>query len=90
MNERTHNAAVTDLLRAVVEALDVPLPSVAEDDERVYHRLLERRASDVRIVLDVMLRRDGDPWENASIIRRRTAQEPVTYTPFVFKDGGTS
>ncbi|MGW5394741.1 hypothetical protein [Streptomyces sp. NPDC003952] len=90
MNQRTQNAAVADLLRAIVEALDVPLPSVADADERVYHRLLERRTSDVRIVLDVMLRMGGDPWENASDIRRRTAEEPVTYTPFVFKDGGTS
>ncbi|MCP3758732.1 hypothetical protein [Streptomyces sp. TBY4] len=92
MNQRTENAAVTDLLRAIVEALDVPLPSLADADERAYHRLLAHRTSDLRVTLAVLLSRGGDPWENASIIRRRTAEEPVTYAPFVFTedDGGTS
>ncbi|GGR85705.1 hypothetical protein Snoj_44120 [Streptomyces nojiriensis] len=92
MNERTERAAVADLLSAIVAALDVPLPALAEADERAYHRILQRRASDVRIVLRVMLRHrgDGDLWESASEIRHRTAEEPVSYTPFVFKDGSTS
>ncbi|WP_412077768.1 hypothetical protein ACLF6K_26050 [Streptomyces xanthophaeus] len=82
MNERTQKAAYADLLAAVVEALDVPLPSIADVDERVYYLLLERRVSDLRVVLAVMLSLGGDPWQNASVIRRRTAEEPVTYTPY--------
>ncbi|MCX5013508.1 hypothetical protein OG765_21295 [Streptomyces sp. NBC_00555] len=88
MNERTMQAAHIDLLTAVVAALDVPLPSIADADERLYHRLLERRMSDVRVVLAAMVRHGGDPWENASEIRRRTAEVPVTYTPFEFTQDG--
>ncbi|MGP3687419.1 hypothetical protein ACTVZO_22415 [Streptomyces sp. IBSNAI002] len=88
MNERTMQAAHTDLLAAIVAALDVPLPSIADADERLYHRLLERRTSDLRVILAAMLRHSGDPWENASEIRRRTAEEPVIYIPFDFTHDG--
>ncbi|MEU9300439.1 hypothetical protein [Streptomyces sp. NPDC048269] len=84
MSERTLQAAHTDLLTAIVAALDVPLPSLVAADERLYHRLLERRVSDLRVVLAVMLSGRRDPWPAASAIRQRTAEEPVTYTPFEF------
>ncbi|MGW2677925.1 hypothetical protein [Streptomyces sp. NPDC001436] len=84
MNERTVKAGYADLLAAIVDALDVPLPSLAEADERTYYRLLERRASDVRVVVAVNLSHSRDPWTAASEIRRRTAERPVTYTPFEF------
>lgn len=88
MNERTSKAAYADLLAAVVEALDVPLPSIAIADERAYHLLMERRMSDLRSVLTVMFAVDGDPWVTAATIRRRTADEPVTYTPYKPKMDG--
>lgn len=88
MNERTEKAAHLDLLAAVVAALDVPLPSIADADERLYYRLMERRMSDLRVVLAAMLAHGGDPWENASEIRRRTAEEPVLYIPFEFAHDG--
>ncbi|MEU7067742.1 hypothetical protein [Streptomyces sp. NPDC046161] len=84
MNERTLKASYADLLAAIVNALDVPLPSLAEADERTYYQLLERRASDVRVVVAVNLSHSRDPWLAASEIRRRTAEGPVTYTPFEF------
>ncbi|MGW7141145.1 hypothetical protein [Streptomyces xanthophaeus] len=90
MNDRTLKAAYADLLAAIVEALDVPLPSLAQADERTYYLLLERRASDIRIAAEVNLSHTLDPWMAASAIRRRTAETPVTYTPFEFKpDGGS-
>ncbi|MCY0924810.1 hypothetical protein OTB20_00965 [Streptomyces sp. H27-H1] len=86
MSERTEKSAVADLLSAIVAALDVPLPSLAATDERAYLRLLERRTGDVRIVVAYA----EDRWEAASEIRRRTAEAPVTYTPFEFTADGAS
>lgn len=90
MNERTLKAGYADLLAAVVDALDVPLPSLAETDERAYQHLLGHRAGTVRSVMQANLTHSRDPWLAASEIRRRTAESPVTYTPFEFKmDGET-
>ncbi|MFD4144250.1 hypothetical protein [Streptomyces sp. NPDC058572] len=93
MSERIEPAgAVADLLAAIVEALDVPLPSIDAADERAYHRLLERRTSDVRIALEVKLHYLGnDVRDTTDAIRRRTAAAPITYTPFdVEESGGAS
>ncbi|MFE3903222.1 hypothetical protein ACFXPY_23640 [Streptomyces sp. NPDC059153] len=80
--------AVRDLLAAVVAALDLPLPAVDEAAERAHHRLLELRALDVRVVLDV-LTRSRHPQavaESAADIRYRTAGWPVDYAPFVLRE----
>ncbi|ARE77226.1 hypothetical protein B6R96_27525 [Streptomyces sp. Sge12] len=88
MNERTETAH-TDLLDAIVEALNVPLPSIAQADEQLYYRLLERRALAVRIIVQINRTVTQDPSVAADAIRTRTAEEPVTYTPFEdVKDGG--
>ncbi|MFI5986372.1 hypothetical protein ACIBEA_36615 [Streptomyces sp. NPDC051555] len=84
MNERTE-AAHVDLLAAIVEALNLPLPSIADADERLYFRLLERRALAVRIVIEANRAVSRDPRWAADAIRRRTAEEPVTYTPWESK-----
>ncbi|MFD3777967.1 hypothetical protein [Streptomyces sp. NPDC058612] len=81
MNERTEAAHVA-LLDAIMDALNLPLPSIAETDERLYYRLLERRALTVRITLRANLTVSRDPQLAADAIRIRTAEEPVTYTPF--------
>ncbi|MEV7372424.1 hypothetical protein AB0O51_16260 [Streptomyces sp. NPDC090301] len=75
---------VAGLLTAIVEALDVPMPSIREVDEQEHYRVLERRSSDVRIALAVLLRHPGSGAldDAAQDIRHRTAGEPVTYTPF--------
>ncbi|GGY30558.1 hypothetical protein GCM10010363_08910 [Streptomyces omiyaensis] len=70
------------MLTAVVEALDLPLPS--NDEEAAHRDLLDERAAGVRIALSVLLERPR-LWlleDTASYIRERTAQHPVTYTPF--------
>ncbi|MER7955171.1 hypothetical protein [Streptomyces sp. NPDC096030] len=80
MSERTE--AHLALLEAIVEALDLPLPSIAEADERLYFRLLERRALAVRIIIESNRAVSRDPWLAADAIRTRTAEEPIDYTPF--------
>ncbi|MET9320770.1 hypothetical protein ABZX75_11370 [Streptomyces sp. NPDC003038] len=88
MNERTE-AAHAALLDAIVEALNLPLPSILQADERLYYGLLERRALAVRITLQANRTVSRDPRLAAAAIRTRTAEEPVTYTPYEFdKDGG--
>jgi hypothetical protein len=90
MNERIEPAgAVADLLAAVVEALDLPLPSLDDADERAYYGLLERRTAAVRVALAVKLQYLGDDVsDTTNAIRRRTAEEPITYTPFDFETTG--
>ncbi|WP_328740105.1 hypothetical protein OHA91_25865 [Streptomyces erythrochromogenes] len=80
MSERTE--AHVNLLDAVVAALDLPLPSIEAADERIYYRLLERRALAVRITLAANRAGTRDPRLAAAVIRTRTAEEPVSYTPF--------
>ncbi|MGW5776047.1 hypothetical protein [Streptomyces sp. NPDC003863] len=77
-------ADVADLLTAIVEALDIPLPSIEDADERKHYQLLERRAMDVRIALQSLLRHRSHPdlRDDAAYLRRWTAEYPVTYTPF--------
>ncbi|WP_374773796.1 hypothetical protein OG756_12935 [Streptomyces sp. NBC_01310] len=87
MSERTE-AAHVDLLEAIVDALDLPLPSIAEADERLYYRLLERRALAVRIIIEANRTVSRDPRLAADAIRTRAAEEPVTYTPFKDEKNG--
>ncbi len=86
MSDRTE--AHVDLLDAIVTALDLPLPSIAEADERLYYRLLERRAIAVRIIIESNRDVTRDPRRAADAIRTRTAEEPVTYTPNEFDKNG--
>ncbi|MEU9236841.1 hypothetical protein [Streptomyces subrutilus] len=88
MNEHTEAAHVS-LLDAIVDALNLPLPSITVADERLYYRLLERRALAVRIVIESNRAASRDPRYAADAIRTRTAEEPVTYTLWEDeKDGG--
>ncbi|MFJ6447105.1 hypothetical protein ACIQNV_10990 [Streptomyces hydrogenans] len=77
-------ADVADLLAAVAEALDIPIPSIETADERNHYRLLDRRTMDVRIALQCLLRHRDHPdlADDAAYIRSWTAEYPVTYTPF--------
>ncbi|MFA3840735.1 hypothetical protein [Streptomyces aureus] len=77
-------AAVVDLVAALVEALNIPLPATTDADERLYHRLLERRATTVVIALGTLLKFQSDGIGNdAEWIRTRIAELPVTYAVFV-------
>ncbi|MFA3838631.1 hypothetical protein [Streptomyces aureus] len=78
------SADVVDLIAAVAEALDIPLPATNDADERTYHRLLERRASTVSIALAALLKlRIAGLGDDAEWIRTRVAELPVTYAVFV-------
>ncbi|MEH0584481.1 hypothetical protein QA942_10360 [Streptomyces sp. B21-106] len=81
--------AVSDLLTAVIEALTVPLPALDDRAERAYHRLLERRTSDVRIILASILDYPDVPIDNdPAAVRTRTADTPVAYALYEDTDGG--
>ncbi|WP_424861669.1 hypothetical protein [Streptomyces sp. MMS24-I29] len=89
MSDTGLDEAVRDLLAAVVAALDLPLPSLDPADERARRRLLELRALDVRVVLDVLARSPHYPGavaESAAEVRRRTEREPIDYAPFVLRE----
>ncbi|MFJ3637949.1 hypothetical protein [Streptomyces sp. NPDC090112] len=87
MSDRTEEAHV-DLLDAIVAALNLPLPSIEVADERLHYRLLVRRALAVRIIIEANRAVTRDPRLAADAIRTRTAEEPVTYTPFKGETNG--
>ncbi|MEV6331471.1 hypothetical protein [Streptomyces sp. NPDC051909] len=87
MSERIEfHGDVAELLAAIVEALDVPMPSIDRADQREHYSLLRARSSDVRIALHALLRYPGVLDDTIEDIRRWTARNPVTYTPFVFEE----
>jgi hypothetical protein len=80
---------VTELLRAIVDALDMPRPRNGEDDKRAHLRILDDRADSVRIIaksaLDIIgsgLAEDARIAAATAHLRRWTAEEPITYTPY--------
>ncbi|MEV7530961.1 hypothetical protein [Streptomyces hydrogenans] len=77
---------VTTLVAAILEALDLPLPSVEDADERKHYRVLEKRAQDVSIGLSMLLKYSNEmPVEEAVVyVRDWTKRHPATYTPFDF------
>ncbi|MER7919420.1 MULTISPECIES: hypothetical protein [unclassified Streptomyces] len=75
------------LLRAVHDALAIPLPGLTDADERAYHVLLHERASQARIALECVLTRDHDFGPAAQRLAAWTAGASVTYTPWIDKGG---
>ncbi|MEU2598427.1 hypothetical protein ABZ669_14545 [Streptomyces hirsutus] len=71
--------AVTDLLAAVLEALDIPHPATVGGTE-AHDRLLNARAVHARIALRSALDDGPDlgPAWNAQYLRERLAEHPVT------------
>ncbi|MFI0230795.1 hypothetical protein [Streptomyces sp. NPDC017086] len=74
--------AAVALLRALHDALDLPLPGLTDADERAYHLLLHDRASRARIILECVLVNDHDLGPAAERLTAWTAEGPVTYTPW--------
>lgn len=70
-------AAVTDLLAAIRDALDVPLADRPLDDQQ-RAELLTRRAADTRVVVELLLTH-GDITRSTARLREWTAEHPVTY-----------
>ncbi|MFI1203814.1 hypothetical protein ACH4VR_31010 [Streptomyces sp. NPDC020883] len=81
--------AVAALLRAVHEALDIPLPDVTDADERAYATLLQGRSISARVILAGVLQDGHNVGRAAESLRLWTAERPVTYTPWT-DDGGAS
>ncbi|MFF3872548.1 hypothetical protein [Streptomyces sp. NPDC001978] len=75
------------LLRAVHDALDIPLPGLTDADERAHATLLTRRAARARVILACVLSDGHQAGESAETLRAWTAEDPVTYTPWT-DDGG--
>ncbi|MFF5535567.1 hypothetical protein ACFY71_24315 [Streptomyces cinerochromogenes] len=73
------------LLRAIHDALDLPLPGLTDADERAYHLLLHDRVSQARIILECVLTEGHDFGPAAERLTAWTAGEPVTYTPWIDK-----
>jgi hypothetical protein len=76
-------AEVRDLLGAVVEALDIPMPDITDAAGREHRAVLVRRTTEVRIVLQVLLDAKAADLtaltHDAGVIRARTAAAPVGY-----------
>lgn len=81
------SAEVQTLLRAVREALTIPLPAVSERDEAAYGRLLQARVSDVRAMIDALLIDGITPETAAGVLRGWTTTSPATYAHWE-PDGG--
>lgn len=86
VGEPTLSSDVLDLLTAIRDAVDVPLPGLDEVDERAWHSLMVQRLGDLHTVLDVALSAQWadtlDPAAEAAHIRSRTASAPVAYALF--------
>ncbi|MET8974355.1 hypothetical protein ABZX85_01925 [Streptomyces sp. NPDC004539] len=70
------------LLRAVHDALDIPLPEVTDADERAHASLMRQRAADARIILAFVLDEGHEVANATGTLRAWTARRPVTYTPW--------
>ncbi|MEK2475687.1 hypothetical protein [Streptomyces noursei] len=81
--------AAVALLRAVQQALDIPLPDMTDEDERAYATLLQRRSVDARVILAGVLHDGHNVGRAAESLRAWTAERPVTYTPWS-DDGGAA
>lgn len=68
---------IRELLTAIRDALDVPLADMPADDA-ARAELLTYRASDTRVVLDLLLRH-GDVAHHTARLREWAAEHPVTY-----------
>jgi hypothetical protein len=80
-------APVVALLRAVHDALDLPLPGLTDADERAYARLLAQRARDARVILAGVID-DGHEAGGAAVsLRAWVDRVPVTYTPWTDERG---
>lgn len=75
----THNLPepTADLLRAVLEALDIPHPATTGDAE-VHDRLLADRVIHTVVALRGVLEDGDDPGWSADYLRARLAEHPPT------------
>lgn len=74
-----HLKALTDLLAAVRDGLDLPHAAVADIETR--NALLDRRASDVLVVVESVLK-GAAAGRAAEHLREWIDQRPITYEPY--------
>ncbi|MER8197051.1 hypothetical protein ABTY00_24175 [Streptomyces microflavus] len=74
-----------DLLAAVTEMLDVPLPQ-DYSDMPAHHQLLKSRVSLLRGYLGNMVDKLNEPDVHADGIRTMKSSAPVTYPPFTLAE----
>lgn len=81
MNEPTK--AVLDLLAAIRDMTDVPMPIIDTAAQRDHNVLMSRRLSELHITLSVALDPQWagtlDPAREAAHLRRRLEKMPATY-----------
>ncbi|BBA99257.1 hypothetical protein RVR_5798 [Actinacidiphila reveromycinica] len=80
--EATLTSSVHNLLAAIRDALDVPLPGVEDADERRFCWLMDDRRSAIYSTLNAILNSPTPQIHDAdtAYIRRRIEDRPVTYT----------
>ncbi|MBN3928937.1 hypothetical protein IQ279_04660 [Streptomyces verrucosisporus] len=73
---------VRELLAAVLEAIDLPMPDITETDERRAAAVQRDRTRVAAIVTRGVLERGHDPGHGAAYLRRRVAEVPADYCPW--------
>lgn len=85
---------VLQLLQAVVDAVDLPLATLTERDDRERGLLLDRRATQVAIILGTILKHADtttiDELAKDAERLRGYASGPLTYTPWKAPQNGSA
>lgn len=75
-------APVRDLLAAIADSLDLPLPGLTERDEEEAARLMRVRARRIHNAARLILDEGHTVTRSAEWIREMTVDTPVNYTPW--------
>lgn len=83
---------VRALLEAVLEAIDIPAPATAGDQEEFY-QLLDNRVLDAVVFLhgvlgDPLAGSVGEDWHIAYLRKQLAKKPPTTYRHYPAPDGG--
>lgn len=82
MNPNDIPDPVRELLAALVDAVDLPLPDITDADERRAGNILRDRARSAVVVARGVLEDGHDPARAAAYLRQRTAETPANYRPW--------
>ncbi|MFP8885028.1 hypothetical protein [Streptomyces mangrovi] len=82
MNTSEISAPVRELLAAVLEAIDLPMPDITEADERRAAVVQRDRTRVAAVVTRGVLECGHDPGHAAEYLRRRTTETPADYRPW--------
>ncbi|WP_030543114.1 hypothetical protein [Streptomyces albus] len=82
MNAHEIPEPVRELLAALADAVDLPLPDITDADERRAGNVLRDRARTAVAVARGVLDDDHDPARAAAYLREQTAATPANYRPW--------